>query len=238
MMRVLLADPSPAVRDGLRTIINSEAALEVVGEVSGGRAALAAIARVRPDVAVVAVDLDGMDGIEVTRRIAGSPAIGDPPVPVLVIGGDSLDTVVAAVRAGARGYLRRRVISDGLVAAVRALGSGGGHLGPAVTRQLLEYAAPLLPLPDPNAHPWLGELSDREREVLRLLGRGHTNAQIAAELVVTEATVKSHVSSLLLKLGLRNRLQAALLAHRTGLVGPDLPATDDAPNGERPFDQG
>ncbi|HZE07043.1 MAG TPA: response regulator transcription factor, partial [Solirubrobacteraceae bacterium] len=173
-MRVLLAESSRGVRDGLRTIINSEAGLEVVGEASDGQAALAAIIRLRPDVVVVAVDLEGLDGLEVTRRVAGSPASGDPPVPVLVIGGDGLEGLVAAVRAGARGYLRRRVVSDGLVAAVRALGSGGGHLGPAVTRQLLDYAAPRLPLPTPAVHPGLDELSDREREVLCLLGRGQT----------------------------------------------------------------
>jgi DNA-binding NarL/FixJ family response regulator len=216
-VRVVVADDQPVVRTGFRTILEA-AGIEVVAEAGDGREAVTAAGRSRPDVVLMDIRMPELDGIEATRHLAG-PDVADP-VRVLVLTTFDLDDYVyEALRAGASGFLLKDVGREELVAAVRVVAAGEALLAPSVTRRLLEEFArrPASERPPPAS---LDALTPREREVLALVARGRSNAEIAAELYVGEATVKSHVAHLLMKLGLRDRIHAVIHAYDVGLVRP------------------
>ncbi len=211
MIKIALADDQELVRTGFRLILEAESDFEVSGEAEDGEQALALIARTRPDVVLMDVRMPGMDGIEATRRV-------EAPTRVLVLTTFDLDEVVwEAIRAGAAGFLLKTAPADELVRAVRVVAAGDSLLSPSITRRLIEKFAAW---PTARAPVGLDELTPREREILRLLARGLSNAEIATQLVVEQSTVKSHVASVLAKLGLRDRVQAVVLAYESGLVVP------------------
>ncbi len=218
MTTVLVADDQLLVRVGLRTIIDHEPDLEVVGEAGDGLEAFELARRLAPDVILMDVRMPVLDGIEATRRIVGAAL----PSRVLVLTTFDLDSYVYdALRAGASGFVLKDMPRDQVVHAVRVVGSGESLLAPAVTRRLIHRFVAAGPArPDPR----LARLSVRETEVLRLIARGLSNAEIAQELVVSPTTVKSHVASLLAKLGVRDRVQAVVLAFEAGL--PNEPAQE------------
>jgi DNA-binding NarL/FixJ family response regulator len=215
VIRVLLADDQQLVRAGFRLILELADGIEVAGEAADGREAVRLAKELRPDVVLMDVRMPDVDGIEATRRLrqAGVDAR------VLVLTTFDLDEYVyAAMRAGASGFLLKDAPRDQLVHAVRTVARGDALLAPAITQRLIErFAARPVPA---EAAPALDELSARELEVLQLLARGLSNAEIAAQLVVGEATVKTHVARILRKLGLRDRVQAVVFAYETGLVEP------------------
>jgi DNA-binding NarL/FixJ family response regulator len=213
-IRVLICDDQPLVRAGFRTILGSKGDIEVVGEAENGAEALALAERRRPDVILMDIRMPVLDGVEATRRLvaAGSAAR------ILVLTTFDLDEYVhAAIRAGASGFLLKDVTPPKLLEAIRIVAGGDALLAPSVTRRLLERFATTLP-PGDGPGDALAELTSRETEVLRLLAGGMSNAEIASELVVSEATVKTHISSVLRKLGLRDRVQAVIVAYESGLV--------------------
>ncbi len=212
--RVLLVDDQALVRGGFRMILEVEPDLEVVGEAADGARGVAEAARLRPDVVLMDVQMPGLDGIAATARVV---AAGTGRVVVLTTF-DSDEHLFAALRAGASGFLLKNADPDDLVAAVRAVARGHALLAPEVTRRVVErFAAPSGAAFRPEL---LADLTERERGVLVLLARGLSNAEIAAELFLGEATVKTHVSRVLLKLGVRDRVQAVVLAYESGLVRP------------------
>jgi DNA-binding NarL/FixJ family response regulator len=216
VISVLLADDQALVRTGFALILNAEPDIEVVGGVGDGAEAVASARELRPDVVLMDVRMPGVDGIEATRKIAGLL----PSTRVLMLTTFDLDEyVIEAFRAGASGFLLKTAPRDQLVAAVRTVHAGEALLAPISTRKLIEQFAQV-----PEASPRLAELTAREREVLVLLARGLSNAEIAAELVVEPSTVKSHVASLLSKLGCRDRIQAVVFAYESGLIRPGTPA--------------
>jgi DNA-binding NarL/FixJ family response regulator len=216
VIRVLLADDQRLVRSGFRMILRAEPGIEVVGEADDGDEAVTAARELRPDVVLMDVRMPNLDGIEATRRILATP---DPVPRVLVLTTFDLDEYVfAALRAGASGFLLKDAPEAQLLAAIRVVADGGSLFAPAVTRRLIDRFASL---GEPAAPPAAVEtLTTREVEVLRLLARGRSNAEIAAELVVSEHTVKTHVAHILSKLDLRDRIQAVILAYESGLVRP------------------
>jgi DNA-binding NarL/FixJ family response regulator len=218
-IRVVVADDQAVVRAGFRTILESEEDIQVVGEGADGAAAIAAARRHRPDVVLMDVRMPGTDGIAATRELAGA-GVADP-VPVLVITTFDLDEYVfAALRAGASGFLLKDTEPDELVAAVRVVAAGDGLVAPAVTRRLIaEFARVSAPPALPGGDP-LADLTDREREILLLIAKGLSNAEIAGTLVVSASTVKTHVGNVLAKLGCRDRVQAVVLAYESGAVKP------------------
>jgi DNA-binding NarL/FixJ family response regulator len=216
-IRVVVADDQPVVRTGFRTILEASG-IEVVADAGDGAEAVAAARRTRPDVVLMDIRMPELDGIEATRRLAG-PDVTDP-VRVLVLTTFDLDDYVYdALRAGASGFLLKDVGREDLVAAVRVVAAGEALLAPAVTRRLLEEFArrPTADRPPPAS---LDVLTPREREVLSLVARGRSNAEIAADLYVGEATVKSHVAHVLMKLALRDRVHAVIHAYEVGMVRP------------------
>ena len=216
-IRVLLVDDQPLLRTGFRLILQTEPDLEVVGEAADGEVALAQVAALRPDVVLMDIRMPRMDGIEATRQIC----LRDDAPSVLVLTTYDLDEhVVEALRAGASGFLLKDVPADELVQAVRVVHSGAAVVAPTVTRRLLDRFARHLPAADAPHRPVLPDLTEREHQVLLLVARGLSNAEIAAQLVLSETTVKTHVSNLLAKLGLRDRVQAVVLAYERGLVVP------------------
>jgi DNA-binding NarL/FixJ family response regulator len=214
-VRVLLADDQRLVRHGLRMILRAEPGIEVVGEAADGLEAVERAALARPDVVLMDVRMPRLNGIEATARIVA----GAPPRPrVLVVTTfDADEYVYDALRAGASGFLLKDVPEDHLVSSIRVVAEGGSLLDPAVTRRLIEQFVVRRPA---TPHAGLDALSPREREVLVQLARGLTNAEIAGELVVSDATIKTHVARILAKLDLRDRTQAVVLAYETGLVRP------------------
>jgi DNA-binding NarL/FixJ family response regulator len=211
--RVVLADDQPLVRAGLRMILETEADLEVVGEAANGAEVVETCADTRPDVVLMDVRMPVMDGIEATRLVT---AVDDPPR-VLVLTTFDLDEIVYdALRAGASGFLLKDAPEDRLTAAIRVVSDGGSLFAPSVTRRLIEEFAQRRRSP---AEPVRG-LTERETEVLRLVAGGLSNAEIARRLYITENTVKTHVARLLTKLGLRDRVQAVVLAYESGMVRP------------------
>ncbi|HWG94962.1 MAG TPA: response regulator transcription factor [Mycobacteriales bacterium] len=217
MTRVLLVDDQPLLLTGFRLILESEDDLQVVGEAADGAVAVRQVQALRPDVVLMDVRMPVMDGIEATRRITALP---DPPRVLVLTTFDLDEHVVEALRAGASGFLLKDVPADDLVEAVRLVHRGDAVVAPRVTRRLLDRFASSLPSAAPGRTASLPELTEREREVLLLVARGMSNAEIAAELVLSETTVKTHVSNTLAKLGLRDRVQAVVLAYESGLVRP------------------
>jgi DNA-binding NarL/FixJ family response regulator len=192
----------------------------VVGEAADGRQAVEAARRLRPDVVLMDIRMPLMDGIEATRRLAG-PGVTDP-VRVLVLTTFDLDEYVfQALRAGASGFLLKDLPREELVRAVRVVAGGESLLAPRVTRRLIEEFA-RRPAPAEHRPEALAALTAREHEVLELVARGHSNAEIATELVISEQTVKTHVGNVLAKLGLRDRIQGVILAYEVGLIQPGL----------------
>ena len=213
-IRVLICDDQALVRGGFRAILDSRPEIEVVGEAENGAQAVALAERRHPDVILMDIRMPVVDGIEATRRLVADGV----PARVIVLTTFDLDEYVhAAIRAGASGFLLKDVTPANLVEAIEIVAQGDALLAPSVTRRLLERFASTLPTGDRPSDA-LSELTARETEVLRLLAGGLSNAEIAAELVVTEATVKTHISSVLRKLGLRDRVQAVIAAYETGLV--------------------
>lgn len=214
---VLLVDDQPLVRAGIATILGAQEDLRVVGEAADGAAAVEAARTLRPDVVCMDVQMPDMDGIEATRRIVADPTV---PSRVLVLTTfQREDYVVAALRAGASGFLLKNARPTQLADAVRAVAAGDALLAPELTRAMIARAVSAAPPPAPP-HPEAAEhLTEREHEVLGLVARGLSNDEIAAELFLGRATVKTHVSNILMKLGLRDRVQAVVFAHENGLVG-------------------
>ncbi|MEV0157180.1 response regulator transcription factor [Micromonospora sp. NPDC050686] len=216
-VRVLLADDQPLLRTGFRMVLGTEADLDVVGEAADGVEAVELARRLLPDVVLMDVRMPRMDGVAATRAIVAARL----PVRVLVLTTFELDEyVVGALRAGASGFLSKDVPAEDLVAAIRTVAVGGAVLGPRILRRLLDRFAEALPDPDAAPPRLLSTLTDREREVLVQVARGLSNAEIAQALSVSETTIKTHVGHVLTKLGLRDRVQAVVLAYESGLVRP------------------
>jgi DNA-binding NarL/FixJ family response regulator len=215
-IRVLLVDDQAMVRGGFRMILEAEDDIDVVGEAADGAGAIESVHRLRPDVVLMDIQMAGMDGLEATRRIVGGPDAATTRVVILTT--FEVDAYVfEAIRSGASGFVLKNAPPEDLVGAVRAVADGGALLGPTVTRRLIEAFVAATPAPPSDRGPLAG-LTEREREVLVLVARGLTNAEIADRLVVGEATVKTHVSNVLSKLGLRDRVQAVVFAYESGLV--------------------
>ncbi len=213
---VLLADDQSMVRAGFRMILESDPDVEVVGEAATGEQAVAATRRLQPDVVLMDIQMPGGDGLEATRRITGSPDAGSRVVILTTFERD--EYVFEALQAGASGFLLKNAPPEQLVDAVRVVAAGDALLAPSVTRRIIEQFA-RRPV-DADVLERVASLTQREREVLVMLARGRSNSELAAELFVTEGTVKTHVSSLLAKLGLRDRVQAVVMAYESGLVTP------------------
>ncbi|MDQ2756043.1 MAG: response regulator transcription factor [Actinomycetota bacterium] len=219
-LRVVVVDDQPLLRSGLAMILSVEDDLEVVGEAGDGAEAVRVVAALRPDVVLMDVQMPVMDGIEATREIVAA----DLARVVILTTFDRDDYLVDALRAGASGFLLKNAEAERLVEAVRVVGSGHALLAPEVTMRVIEQmraeAPPGALAPPARRVPALELLTPREHEVLVLLGRGLSNAEIAGRLFVGDATVKTHVSNLFAKLHLRDRVQAVVLAHEAGLVLP------------------
>jgi DNA-binding NarL/FixJ family response regulator len=216
LIKVLIADDQALVRAGFRMILEARDDLEVVGEAGDGDQAVRLAAQTRPDVVLMDVRMPGTDGIAATARLTSVP--GAPRVIILTTF-DLDEPLYAALRAGASGFLLKDVRPAELAAAIRVVARGEALLAPTVTRRLLDRFV-ATDVPPPPAAGRLDDLTDREREVLALVARAASNAEIAARLVVAEATVKTHVSAILRKLGVRDRVQAVVLAYDLGLVRP------------------
>jgi DNA-binding NarL/FixJ family response regulator len=215
VIRVLLADDQPLVRTGLRTIFDSDASLEVVGEAANGAEAVTMSGALRPDVVLLDVRMPVTDGLAAARRLLADPA---PPKVLMLTTFHVDDDVYEALRVGASGYLLKDAAPDDLIAAVRAAAAGDVALAPAVTRSLVDHFVRRGTRAAPAAPQGWQELTSRELEVLGWLGRGATNAEIMAGLHLSLSTVKTHVASILQKLELRDRVQAAILAAEQGLA--------------------
>ena len=219
-IRVVLVDDQQMVRAGFRMVIDSQPDLTVVGEAGTGDEAVRLLARTPADVVLMDVRMPGTDGIEATRQVTAQP---DPPRVVVLTTFDLDEYVVAAIGAGASGFLLKDAPPEEMLAAVRTVHAGDSVIAASSTRRLLQHVAPMLrgTTSAPAAAPReLAELTPREREVLVQMAYGATNAELAAHFVVSEATVKTHVGRVLAKTGSRDRVQAVVLAYRTGLVQP------------------
>jgi DNA-binding NarL/FixJ family response regulator len=221
MTSVLIADDQALVRVGLRKILDAEPETDVVGEAGHGEDAVAEARRLRPDVVLMDIRMPVLDGIEATRRIVRE----QPTTRVLILTTFGLDNYVYdALRAGASGFMLKDAPPEEIAAAVRIVASGEALLAPAITRAVIEEFARQSPAePVKTTPPALEELTPREREVLDLLARGLSNLEICRQLVISEATAKTHVARILQKLDLRDRVQAVIYAYETGLVAPGSP---------------
>jgi DNA-binding NarL/FixJ family response regulator len=216
MIRVLIADDQALVRGGFHSILAGQDDIDVIGETEDGNETVELVERLRPDVVLMDIRMPGIDGIEATRRIVAR----DIATRVLVLTTFDIDDYVyEAMKAGASGFLLKTAPPRQLAEAVRTIAAGDALLAPSVTRRLVEQFV-RRPPPGTSVPPALDELTERERDVLKLLAGALSNAEIAAELVVSEATVKSHVNRILTKLNLRDRAQAIVLAYETGLIEP------------------
>ncbi|MEY9925603.1 DNA-binding NarL/FixJ family response regulator [Catenulispora sp. GP43] len=222
--RVLIADDQALVRTGFRLILTANG-IEVAGEACDGLEAVAAAAELKPDVVLMDIRMPNLDGLEAARRILAA----DPAIRILMLTTFDLDKYVyEALAAGASGFLLKDVTPEHLVASVRLVDTGDALLAPSITRRLVEkFAAPAADPADgaaggraPAVHRDLAALTPREREILALMGRGLSNTELAARLVLSEATVKTHVAHIFTKLSLRDRAQAVVIAYETGLVAP------------------
>ncbi|MFF2412718.1 response regulator [Streptomyces sp. NPDC058092] len=214
-VRVVLADDQPLVRSGLRVLMADHSDLEVVGEAATGAEAVQLVSDTSPDVVVMDIRMPGMDGIEATRLITAGPAT----TRVLVLTTfDEDDHIYGALRAGASGFLVKDMALDDILAAIRVVAAGDALIAPGVTRRLIaDFIGRPAPAPERSPQPVKG-ITEREREVLTLVGRGRSNTEIAEDLFITVATAKSHVSRLLTKLGARDRVQLVITAYEMGLV--------------------
>ena len=211
--RVLIVDDQPLLRAGFKSVLEASGQIDVVGEAATGVEAIEQARRLDPDVVLMDVRMPDMDGIQATRRM--------PQQKVLILTTFGLDEyIIEALRAGASGFLLKDAPVEDLLSAVRAVAAGDAQLSPAVTKRLLDQVARRLPAAVDHDDALLEQLTARERDVLRLLALGMSNAEIGEALVVSEATVKTHVSSVLSKLGLRDRVQAVIYAYENGLVAP------------------
>ena len=211
-LRVVIADDQPLMRAGFKAVLEATGSIEVVAEASTGEEAVRAATAHTPDVVLMDIRMPEMDGIKATRRL--------PRQRVLILTTFGLDDyIIDALRAGASGFLLKDAPTHEVVAAVRAVAAGDAVLAPAVTRQLLDQVGRRLPSAVSRT-PLEAELTEREREVLSMLATGMSNSEISEALVLSEATVKTHVSNLLGKLGLRDRVQAVIYAYETGLIAP------------------
>ncbi|MEV5938448.1 response regulator transcription factor [Streptomyces sp. NPDC051994] len=226
-IRVLIADDQVMVRQGFTVLLNAEPDIEVVGQAVDGLDAVAQVGQLAPDVVLMDIRMPQLGGIEATRRITGAAGAAEPPgagpaVKVLVLTTFDLDEYVyEALRAGASGFLLKDASAAELAQAVRVVAAGDALLAPNITKRLIAEFSRLAPVP--QATPLkerVGELTERETEVLTLIAQGLSNAEIAARLVLAEQTVKTHVSRILVKLGLRDRTQGAVFAYECGLVRP------------------
>jgi len=218
MIRVLIADDQALVRGGFRLILDSQEDIAVVGEAASGKEALDRARALSPDVVLMDIRMPEMDGLEATRRmtaVEGSPRI------LMLTTFDADEYVYDAMRSGASGFLLKDVRPEQLADAVRTVAAGEALLAPAITRRLIEEFV-RRPPPGATAPASLSELTDREVEVLKLIARGLSNGEIARELFVSEATVKTHVTRILTKLKLRDRVQAVVLAYESGLIQPGV----------------
>jgi DNA-binding NarL/FixJ family response regulator len=219
-VRVLIADDDDLMRAGLRAVLSSDPTIEVVDEAADGHEAIERTRRARPDVVLMDVRMPRLDGIGATRTIVAD----DSPARILMLTTyEDDDYVYGALDAGASGFLLKRTQPEQLIAAIHTIDRGEALLSPSVTRTVIDRMSHRPPI-DPSRARRLGELTPRERDVLELIGAGLSNAEIAADLVVEESTVKSHVKRILSKLGLRDRIQAVILAYDTGLVTPAKPS--------------
>lgn len=212
-LRLLIVDDQPLMRAGFRAVLEATGEMEVVAEAGDGVDGVEAARATKPDVVLMDIRMPKLDGIEAIKRL--------PNQRVLVLTTFPMDEyIVEALRAGASGFITKDVPANELVRAVRVVAAGDALLTPEITRRLLDRVARRLPAPVAYGHDALTELTEREREVLELLARGMSNAEIADALVVGDATVKTHVSNVLMKLGLRDRVQAVVLAYEIGLIQP------------------
>jgi DNA-binding NarL/FixJ family response regulator len=215
--RILIADDQAVVRSGFRMMLEDEPDFEIVGEAHDGAEAIALVERRRADVVLMDIRMPGMDGLEATRRLAG-PGVEQPAKVIVITTFDLDEYVFGALRAGAAGFLLKDTQPEVLIDAIRRVDQGFGLIAPEVTRRLIgEFAAVA---PDPAEAQRLTVLSERERDVLLLMAKGRTNAQIGADLYLEETTIKTHVSAVLAKLGVNSRVQAVIAAYETGLVSP------------------
>lgn len=219
-IRVLIADDQALVRTGLRMILEAEPDIEVSGEAGDGQEAIDLVGRHRPHVVLMDVRMPRMDGVEATRRLAGAGVTN--PVKVLILTTFDLDEyVIEGLRAGASGFMLKDAPAEQLVEGIRVVAAGEALLAPTVTRRLLDRFVAGLPPPRARGESArVASLSERELEVLKLMARGLSNAEIADKLFVSDTTVKTHVSRVLMKLGLRDRVQAVVLAYDEGVVRP------------------
>jgi DNA-binding NarL/FixJ family response regulator len=216
---VVLVDDQPLIRAGLRVLVDDTPDLSVLGEAGNGADAVRIVAELRPDVVVMDVRMPGMDGIEATSLILG----GDSATRVIILTTfDDDDYVFAALRAGASGFLLKDIALDDVLTAIRVVAAGDALIAPSVTRRLIEtFAQPVPPVaPSAAARP-LPNITEREREVLTLVGRGLSNSEIAAQLYISVATAKAHLARLLVKLDARDRVQLVIVAYEAGLVTSD-----------------
>jgi len=216
-IRVLVADDQEIVRTGLAMILNTHPDIEVIAEAANGQRAVELAERLRPDVCLFDIRMPGVDGIEATRRLAG-PDVADPLAVVVITTFDLDEYVYAALRAGARGFLLKDAGSEMLAQAMRAAANGDALIAPSVTARLLRSFAGSGP-DSPPQQP-IEPLTDREEQVLVTVARGRTNSEIAAELFITLSTVKTHIASLMAKLGARNRVEIAIWAYQNDRVRP------------------
>lgn len=217
-IKVLLVDDQPLLRTGFRMVLGAESDIDIIAEAGDGQEAIDLARRMLPDVVLMDIRMPRMDGVAATKAIVDAKL----PVRVLILTTFDLDEyVVGALRAGAAGFLAKDVPADDLVAAIRSVASGEAVVAPRILRRLLEKFVDRLPEPDGATPASLDVLTDREREVLTLVAKGLSNAEIARELTVSETTIKTHVGHVLTKLGLRDRVQAVVLAYETGLVKPN-----------------
>ena len=216
-VRVVIADDQQLIRTGFRMILAAEPDIEIVGEAATGTEAVSLNRDLRPDVMLMDIRMPELDGIEATRRILAQNH--EPKTSVLILTTFDLDEYVYdALRAGASGFLLKDVPAPQLATAIRTVGEGDALLAPSITRRLIEeFASPRTPT---NTPPGLSELTPRELEVFRLVATGMSNGEIAARLIVGETTVKTHLTRILMKLGVRDRVQAVVLAYEAGIVSP------------------
>jgi DNA-binding NarL/FixJ family response regulator len=217
MIRVLLADDQRLVRAGFRSILEDEDDIEVVGEAGDGEAAVSACRELRPDVVLMDIRMPGMDGLEASRVIAGDERLASVKVVILTTF-DLDDYVYGALRAGATGFLVKDTEPEELVQAVRVAARGDALISPSITRRLIAEFAGRVKGPEPD--PRLNGLTEREREVMQLVAAGLTNDEIAARLVLSPSTAKTHVSRIMSKVGARDRSQVVVMAYESGMVSP------------------